>query len=95
MWDSAWSALGRWITQKDWTPNLNAPSCEDEFSQGRSQRQAGGGGGGEYSPKFLTGSNFLYIKILKNIFYNILNLLIIAIQNKKVDIIINESRRSV
>ena len=46
-------------------------------------------------PKFWTGSNLLYIKILKNIFYNILNLLIIAIQNKKEDIIINESRRSV
>ena len=26
MRDSAWRALGRWITQKDWTPNLNAPS---------------------------------------------------------------------
>ena len=52
MWDSAWSALGRWITQKDWTPNLNAPSCEDEFSQGRSQRQAGGGGGGNTPQNF-------------------------------------------
>ena len=35
------------------------------------------------SPKFWTRSNFLYIKILRNIFYNILNLLMIAIQNKK------------
>ena len=32
MRDSAWRALGSWITQKDWTPNLNAPSCEDKFS---------------------------------------------------------------
>ena len=32
MLDSAWRALGCWITQKDWTPNLNAPSCEDKFS---------------------------------------------------------------
>ena len=32
MRDSAWRSLGRWITQKDWTPNLNAPSCEVKFS---------------------------------------------------------------
>ena len=32
MRDSAWRALGRWITQKDWTPNLNAPLCKDKFS---------------------------------------------------------------
>ena len=55
----------------------------------------GGGGKCPPPPNFWTGSNFLYIKILNNIFYNILNLLIIAIQNKKEDIIINESRRSV
>lgn len=29
--DSAWRALGRWITQKDWTPILNASSCEQKF----------------------------------------------------------------
>ena len=31
MRDSAWRALGRWITQKDWTPILNASSCEQKF----------------------------------------------------------------
>ena len=31
MRDSVWRALGRWITQKDWTPILNASSCEQKF----------------------------------------------------------------
>ena len=31
MRDSAWRAFGRWITQKDWTPILNASSCEQKF----------------------------------------------------------------
>ena len=32
MRDSAWRTLDRWITQKDCTPNFNAPSCEEKFS---------------------------------------------------------------
>ena len=31
MRDSAWRAFGRLITQKDWTPILNASSCEQKF----------------------------------------------------------------
>ena len=31
MRDSAWRALGRWITQKDWTPIRNASSYEQKF----------------------------------------------------------------
>ena len=29
--DSAWRALGRWMTQKDWSPILTTPSCEGKF----------------------------------------------------------------
>ena len=31
MRDSAWRALGRWMTQKDWSPILSASSCEEKF----------------------------------------------------------------
>ena len=31
MRDSAWRALGKWITQRDWTPILNASLCEQKF----------------------------------------------------------------
>lgn len=32
MRDSAWRALGRWITQNDWTSILSAITCEDKFT---------------------------------------------------------------
>ena len=31
MRDSAWRALGRWMTKKDWYSVLNTESCEDKF----------------------------------------------------------------
>ena len=31
MRDSAWCALGRWITQKDWSSVLEANMCKDKF----------------------------------------------------------------
>ena len=31
MRDSAWRALGRWMTEKDWYSVLNTESCEDKF----------------------------------------------------------------
>ena len=31
MRDSAWRALGRWMTQEDWSPILSASSCEEKF----------------------------------------------------------------
>ena len=32
MRDSAWYALGRWITQKDWTSVFEANTCKDKFN---------------------------------------------------------------
>ncbi len=32
MRDSAWCALGRWITQKDWSSVLEANMCKDKFN---------------------------------------------------------------
>ena len=31
MRDSAWRALGQWMTEKDWYSVLNTESCEDKF----------------------------------------------------------------